>query len=49
METFKDNEIIGEHLMDMTKDDLKELGIRKIGHRKTITSKIQHLLRVQKL
>ena len=46
---FRDNEIVGEHLCDMTKEDLRELGIRKIGHRKTMTSKIQHLLRVQNL
>ncbi len=32
IDTFMGNEILGEHLRDLTRDDLKVLGITKIGH-----------------
>ena len=40
---FQDNEIIGEHLLDLSRDDLKDLGVTKIGHIKTLTQKLQQL------
>ena len=43
-QTFRDNEIVGEHLIDLSRDDLKDLGITKIGHIKTLTQKLQHEL-----
>ena len=45
IEMFWDNEIQGSHLVDMTKDDLKELGITRLGHRMTITNGIAALLK----
>ena len=41
---FEENEIVGEHLLDFGKDDLKELGVKKLGHQKTFTSKLNLLL-----
>ena len=41
---FEENEIIGEHLPDFAEDDLNKLGVRKLGHQKTFTSKINLLL-----
>ena len=41
---FEENEIIGEHLPDFGKDDLKELGVKKLGHQKTFISKLNLLL-----
>lgn len=38
--SFKENEMMGEHLVDITKDDLKELGVQKLGHQKTFLSKL---------
>lgn len=43
VEAFSENEITGEHLVDLTKDDLKELGVKKLGHQKTLLSKIGQL------
>ena len=40
---FVDNEICGEHLAEMTKEDLRELGIVRLGHRLTITNALQKL------
>jgi len=40
---FEDNEIMGEHLKDLSKDDLKELGVKKLGHQKTFFAKISQL------
>ena len=37
---FEENEIIGEHLLDFGKDDLRELGVKKPGHQKTFISKL---------
>ena len=37
---FEENEIMGEHLADLSKDELKELGIKKLGHQKTFASKL---------
>ena len=42
-ENFTKNEIEGEHLKDLTKEDLMELGVDKLGHRKTILSLIEKL------
>lgn len=38
--SFEENEIVGEHLIDITKDDLKELGVKKLGHQKTFLLKL---------
>ena len=32
---FTENEIVGDHLADMSKEDLRELGVKKLGHQKT--------------
>jgi len=40
---FEDNEIIGEHLKDLSKEDLKELGVKKLGHQKTFFAKFNQL------
>jgi len=40
---FYENEIEGKHLLDMTKDDLKELGVSILGHRLTILKAINQL------
>jgi len=42
-ESFVDNDIQGSHLSDLTKDDLSELGIKKLGHRLTIDDAIGKL------
>ena len=42
-EQFAENEIVGEHLADLSKDDLKELGVKKLGHQKTFLSKVCQL------
>ena len=44
IDTFKENEILGEHLRDLTRDDLKDLGISKIGHIKTFKQKLEPYL-----
>jgi hypothetical protein len=40
---FTENEIIGEHLTGLTKDDLQELGVTKMGHRISIMKLIERL------
>jgi hypothetical protein len=40
-QTFQENEIIGEHLLDLSRDDLKDLGINKVGHLKTLQQKLE--------
>ena len=40
---FEDNEIVGEHLADLSKEDLKELGMKKLGHQKTFFAKFNQL------
>ena len=35
--------MMGEHLEDITKDDLKELGVRKLSHQKTFLSKLSQI------
>ena len=42
-ESFAENEIVGEHLLDLSKDDLKELGVKKLGHQKTFNSKLSQI------
>ncbi|XP_063679367.1 SH3 and multiple ankyrin repeat domains protein 3-like isoform X7 [Bolinopsis microptera] len=37
---FMENDIKGPNLLDLTKGDLKELGITKLGHRITLTKEI---------
>lgn len=41
--TFLENDIEGKHLTDLSKDELKELGVSKIGHRMTIDDAINKL------
>lgn len=43
VESFAENEIVGEHLIDLSKDELKELGVKKIGHQKTFNSKLSQI------
>lgn len=40
---FSDNEIVGEHLTGLSKNDLLELGITKMGHRISILKLIERL------
>ena len=40
---FQENDISGENLLDLTKDELIEMGVTKIGHRKTLLTLIQRL------
>ncbi|MCP4690548.1 MAG: response regulator [Desulfobacterales bacterium] len=42
-EAFETNDIDGETLVKLTNDDLKELGIASIGHRKKMLSEINKL------
>lgn len=41
--SFVDNDIQGSHLPDLSKDDLSELGVKKLGHRLTIDDAIGKL------
>jgi hypothetical protein len=41
--TFRDNEIDGAVLPRLTVDDLKELGVAVVGHRRKIMSAIEEL------
>ena len=43
---FHSNEICGEHLIDLSRDDLKDLGITKVGHIKTLKQKLNDRLQV---
>ena len=40
---FQENEIEGEHLATLTKDDLAELGVTKIGHKLSIMKLIEQV------
>ena len=40
-ENFVSNFITGELLAKLTKDDMKDLGVEKVGHRLMLTSAIQ--------
>ncbi len=40
---FADNDIDSRHLSELTNDDLKDLGVSSLGHRKTILSAIKAL------
>ena len=42
-ESFLENDIQGLHLADLSKDDLSELGVKKLGHRLTIDDAIGKL------
>ena len=44
IDTFRENEIVGEHLRDLSRDDLKDLGICKVGHIKTFKQKLEPYL-----
>ena len=44
-ETFVENDIQGTHLPELSKDDLSELGVKKLGHRLTIDDAISKLCR----
>jgi hypothetical protein len=41
---FRENEILGEHLLELTKEELAELGVKKIGHKKTFLTKVKELV-----
>ena len=43
VDSFLDNEISGDHLSEMTKDDLRELGVARLGHRLTIVNALTKL------
>ena len=38
---FRENEIVGEHLAQLTREDIKDLGITKIGHLKTFRQRLE--------
>ncbi|XP_030844538.1 SH3 and multiple ankyrin repeat domains protein 3 isoform X3 [Strongylocentrotus purpuratus] len=42
-ESFTDNAISGEHLTSLGKEDLSELGVKRLGHRLTIIKALQKL------
>jgi len=42
-EAFEENDIEGKHLPDLSKDELKELGVKKLGHRMTLDDAITKL------
>ena len=42
-DTFVSNEIEGKHLPELSKDELKELGVTKLGHRMTLDDQIGKL------
>ena len=44
---FAENDVGGADLIDLTKDDLVDLGVIKIGHKKLLLSGIQDLVRKQ--
>lgn len=44
IDAFKDNEISGEHLPDLGKDELIELGVKRVGHRMTIDRSVKKLM-----
>ena len=37
---FQENDIRGPNLLGLTKEDLRELGVKKLGHRMTISDEI---------
>src|ERR1700677_4611054 len=41
--SFRDNQIDGEVLRNLTVDDLKELGVASVGHRRKLLSAIAEL------
>ncbi|XP_041452510.1 SH3 and multiple ankyrin repeat domains protein 3-like isoform X4 [Lytechinus variegatus] len=42
-DSFSDNAISGDHLTSLGKDDLSELGVKRLGHRLTIIKALQKL------
>ena len=42
-ETFEVNDIRGIHLPELTKAELRELGVKSLGHRMTIENSIAQL------
>ncbi|XP_071943611.1 uncharacterized protein [Antedon mediterranea] len=42
-DSFLENEISGEHLMALSKDDFSELGVTRIGHRLTIEKNLRKI------
>jgi SH3/ankyrin repeat-containing protein len=42
-DVWEENDIHGEHLLGLDKDDLRELGVTALGHRKTIAKAINTL------
>ena len=42
-ETFIENDIQGIHLPDLKKSELKELGVKSLGHRMTLENAIAKL------
>ena len=43
VEQFRENEIEGKHLLDLEKDDLKELGVTILGHRMSLAKAVGKL------
>ena len=42
-DTFRENDIQGTHLPDLTKAELRELGVKSLGHRMTLENAIARL------
>eukprot|EP00912_Choanoflagellata_sp_UC4_P001601 UC4_evm3s1019 len=49
VQTFMENEIDGRHLQTLGKEDLADMGIEKIGHRKTIMNNLMKLGRLNNM
>lgn len=43
-QVFAENEIDGSHLPDLSKEDLQELGVTRVGHRLTIERSLKKLV-----
>ena len=43
VKSFTDNEMMGEHLMGISKDDMKELGLKKLGHQMTFLTRLSQV------
>ena len=40
---FRENDIRGSNLVKLNKEDLRELGVKKLGHRMTIANEVKQL------
>ena len=45
---FAENEMMGEHILDLSREELQDLGISKMGHQKTFRQKLEMALNSNK-